>query len=114
MRTRLAIILTAAVVVLIAADQPAAQMRGMGTMNGIVYDESGSPVEGADVRTVLAGGSRIESKSDASGAWSLRGLGRGEWEVIVVKPGFMPKALRVVLNQELARTEQIKVVLKKA
>jgi hypothetical protein len=85
----------------------------MGAMNGTVTDESGSPIEGAEVRTVVVGGARLECKSNAEGVWNLRGLGRGAWEIVIVKPGFASRAIRVVLNQELARTEDIKVVLKK-
>jgi hypothetical protein len=114
MRTRLALILTAVVVVLVAADRPSAQMRGMGSMNGTVVDEDGKPLPDADVRTALASGGRLECKSDEKGTWNLRGVGRGEWEVMIVKPGYTPRAIRVVLNQELARTELIKVVLKKS
>jgi hypothetical protein len=90
-----------------------AQPRGMGRINGTVIDESGAPVEGAKVRTATGGGDVIECETDAKGKWTLTGVGRGEWQVSLAKSGFATKRLKIIIEREIERSQDIKVTLVK-
>lgn len=90
-----------------------AQVRGMGRVNGTVIDESGAPVEGAKVHTTTLGGDAVECATDAKGKWTLTGIGRGEWQVSLAKAGFTTKRLKVVVEREIERSQDIKVTLVK-
>ena len=41
------------------------------------------------------------------------GIGRGEWLVTVQKPGFAPKRLKVNVEREIDRSQEIKITLAK-
>lgn len=90
-----------------------AQVRGLGRVNGTVTDESGAAVEGAKVRTATAFGDVIECETDAKGKWALAGIGRGEWLVSLAKTGFTTKRLKVVIEREIERSQDIKITLVK-
>lgn len=105
---------TAAVAIVLMAAVPAtAQVRGMGRINGVVVDEAGEPMEGVTIRTATGGGDQIESHTDAKGKWTLTGIGRGEWHVLVVKPGYGAKKLKVIVEREIDRSQDIKITLAK-
>jgi hypothetical protein len=90
-----------------------AQVRGIGRIVGFVVDDGGAPIEGVKIRTATVGGDLIEVDSDAKGKWTLAGVGKGEWMVTVMKPGFTPKRLKVVIERELDRSQDIKVTMSK-
>jgi hypothetical protein len=94
--------------------QAEAQLRGLGRLNGVVVDESGAPVEGVQIQTKTALGAAIDAKTDAKGNWVVPGLGKGLWEVDFVKDGFVRVKAKVTIEQELSRTNPIKITLKKA
>jgi hypothetical protein len=96
-----------------ASAAPQAQMRGLGRINGMVADDSGAPVEDVVIKIGFTDGSKIEAKSDAKGNWSLAGLGRGEFPVSFEKGGFETKRVKVVIEKELAKTQPIKITIKK-
>lgn len=100
-------------IVVVGTSAADAQLRGMGRVVGTVIDESGAPVEGAKVRTATAGGDAIECETDAKGKWTLTGVGRGEWQVSLAKAGFTTKRLKVVIEREIERSQDIKVTLVK-
>ena len=91
-----------------------AQMPGLGRINGVVVDESGAPIEGVQIQTKTVKGGAIEAKTDAKGNWIVPGLGRGTWEVDFAKEGFRGVKAKVTIETELRRTDNIKIVLKKA
>lgn len=112
MRTRWWMV--AAVVAVLAMVVPShAQMRGMGRINGTVVDEAGEPMEGVKVRTATGSGEQIDCDTDAKGKWMLTGIGRGEWHVLVVKPGYGAKKLKVTVEREIDRSQDIRVTLSK-
>ncbi len=90
-----------------------AQVRGMGRVNGTVVDEGGAPVSGAKVSTATASGDPVACETDAKGKWTLTGIGRGEWQVSLAKAGFATKRLKVVIEREIERSQDIKVTLVK-
>ena len=97
----------------VASDAPQAQMRGLGRINGSIADDGGAPVGEAVVKITFSDGSKIEGKSDAKGNWALAGLGRGEFPVSFEKDGFEVKRVKVVIEKELAKTQPIKITMKK-
>lgn len=104
-------VLAVAAVVLVSSSTAFAQ-RGMGRFAGVVVDESGSPVEGAKV-TARLDGATVEGTSDDKGAWAVAGVGKGVWMVEFRKPGFTPRAAKVILERELDKVPAIKMELKK-
>ena len=91
-----------------------AQARGLGRFAGVVVDEAGAPVEGVKVTARHeANGGVLEFASDDKGSWTVAGIGKGVWVVEFRKPGYAPKAARVILETELAKVPAIKMELKK-
>jgi hypothetical protein len=91
-----------------------AQVRGLGRLNGVVLDASGTPVSDVTIETKTMDGVAIKATSAADGKWVVAGLGKGLWEVDFVKDGFVRVKAKVTIATELARTEPIKITLKKA
>jgi len=112
MKTLRLVVLCAAVMCLATA--ASAQTRGMGRLQGVVLDESGNAVADVIVRTATSAGNLIETTTDASGKWTLGGVGKGEWLVTFLKPGFGPKRLRATVERELERTDPIKITMAKS
>ncbi len=100
-------------VVLMTAVAATAQVRGLGRINGTVVDDAGEPMEGVKIRTMTGGGDQIECDTDAKGKWTLVGIGKGEWHVLVVKPGYGAKKLKVIVEREIDRSQDIKITLSK-
>lgn len=98
--------------ILVSSASISAQARGMGRFAGTVVDDSGAPVEGVKVTARLDGGV-VEGTSDAKGAWSVAGIGKGVWMVEFRKVGFTPRAAKVILERELDKVPAIKMELKK-
>ena len=91
-----------------------AQMRGLGRISGTVSDTGGAPIGGVNISATMAGSSgAIEGSSDDKGGWAVAGMSKGEWHVSFQKAGYEPKAAKVVLEAELARTAPIAIALKK-
>jgi hypothetical protein len=107
-------VLVAVAVLVVGIPTADAQMRGIGRINGFVVDDGGAPIEGVTVRTATSGGDLIEAQTDAKGKWTLPGIGRGEWLVTALKPGFTAKRLKVVVEREIDRTQDIKITLPKS
>jgi hypothetical protein len=97
----------------VAAAAAQAQVRGMGRINGVVVDDAGAPIDGVKVRTATVSGDVIECETDAKGRWALGGIGRGDWAVTVAKPGFTAKRLKVTVEREIDRSQEIKITLAK-
>ncbi len=91
-----------------------AQVRGLGRINGVVLDASGSPVGDVTIETKTLDGAEIKATSSADGKWVVAGLGKGQWDVHFVKDGFTRVRAKVTIETELSRTEPIKITLKKA
>ena len=84
----------------------------MGRISGKVTDESGAPVEGAQVVATMGAG-RFTAKTNKKGEWAIGGLGRGEWGVDIEKDGFEKRSISVSVA-DLTRIPPIEIVLKKA
>lgn len=91
-----------------------AQLHGMGRIQGTVADETGAPLTDVSVKATLPGSSgSIDGSSDKKGQWVLGGLGRGEWDVVFAKPGYVARRAKVSLLVELSRIPAVTIVLKK-
>ena len=106
---------TVAVFAVLVIGIPAAdaQVRGMGRVNGFVLDEGGAPIEGVKIKTATLSGDAIECETDAKGKWTLAGIGRGDWLVTLTKTGFSAKRLKVSVEREIDRSQDIKINLAK-
>jgi hypothetical protein len=112
MRTGRVVVLMV-VVVACAAAMVFAQARGMGRIVGVVVDDTGAPVAGVDVKTVTSGGTPIECQTDATGKFTLGGIGRGDWVVTFAKAGYTPKRIKAIVEREIDRSDPIKITLAK-
>ncbi len=92
----------------------AAQMRGLGAVNGTVQSEAGEPVAGVSVRFLLPGGETIEARTDGSGKWRVGGVGKGEWKVEFAASGYATRLMKFVVERETMTGDAVKVVMKKA
>jgi tetratricopeptide (TPR) repeat protein len=98
--------------ILMSAASAAQEWRGMGRISGKITDESGAPVEGAQVVATMGAG-RFTAKTNKKGEWAIGGLGRGEWALDFEKQGFEKRAISVGVS-DLTRVPPVEIVLKKA
>lgn len=87
---------------------------GKGRISGIVVDEGGLPVEGAQVvAQSLRSETRLEGRSDGKGRFAIAGLGTGSWRITASKDGYGTSSLEMNIRQ-LAANPPITFTLKKA
>jgi predicted Zn-dependent protease len=76
---------------LLLAAGASAQTKGKLRLTGKVLNETGAPVEGADVRAArkgeMAPQTPIATKTDKNGDWSLKDLAAGDWVIEASKEG---------------------------
>jgi tetratricopeptide (TPR) repeat protein len=68
-----------------------AQIRGLGRLQGNIFDKStGKPIGAATITISLASGKTqpIVAKSDSRGHWSALGLTDGQWNIDISAPGY--------------------------
>ncbi|HMD33893.1 MAG TPA: carboxypeptidase-like regulatory domain-containing protein [Vicinamibacterales bacterium] len=95
-RRGVAIALAAALIAATAKAQPVSRILG------VVVDEKGKPIEGADVNVealygyaagTFAGQRRFSAKTDAKGKWNVLGLKSGVWIFEAMAPGYLPEVV---------------------
>jgi protocatechuate 3,4-dioxygenase beta subunit len=61
-----------------------------GSLCGQVLDSAGAPVAGADVQLTFHGDAAVRHnvRTDANGQWVARALKPGDWEIVILMPGF--------------------------
>ena len=113
MRIRSLALIPLLVLVLVTAGS-AQEWRGMGRVGGKVVDESGKPVDGVQVKAMLAsaGNAGPSSKSNAKGDWAVGGIARGNWALDFSKEGYETRRISVAIS-EVNRIPPMEVVLKK-
>ncbi|HVP91913.1 MAG TPA: tetratricopeptide repeat protein [Terriglobales bacterium] len=104
--------------VIFLAAVPAFAQAGRGTarLSGVVIDQNGTPIEGAQVTLSYAqgtGGAKREAKTSKKGEWSFMGLGTGQWELVVIMKGYEPYTQSVSVSQ-LTLNPRLEVRIKKA
>jgi predicted Zn-dependent protease len=105
----LVLFLTAALVM-----PAAAQSRGRGHMAGVVKDDAGHPVEGVQVKAVMAGESdSFTDKTNKKGEWAINGIASGQWNLDFSKDGYETRKVTVPFS-EVTRVPPMEVAIKKA
>lgn len=99
LRSALAAVTMAAIVLACPSGFIHAQVAGTGTISGTVVDSSGAMVAGAQVTaTNSATGLKSSQKTSGSGSYTLTALPPGNYSVNVQAAGFQSTSQRVVLN----------------
>jgi hypothetical protein len=90
----------------------AAQSKGEGAAVGVIKNDAGEPVAGAQVNFLLPNGGVLKGVSDETGKWQVTGLGKGEWKAMFVAKGFATLVTKVTVKSEDTPVN-LPVVLKK-
>ncbi len=65
--------------------------RGKGRIKGVVVNEKGEPVEGAEITAQSLEFQRVlKTKTNKNGEWAILGMGTGMWRFTVRKKGYFP------------------------
>jgi hypothetical protein len=91
-----------------------AQTRGEAVVDGIVKDDTGTPVSDVSIAFLTGNGNTVQGKSDAGGRWRVVGLGKGEWRVLFTAKGYVTQATKVLIRSEDAASILVPIVLRKA
>ncbi|HMW02758.1 MAG TPA: carboxypeptidase-like regulatory domain-containing protein, partial [Acidobacteriota bacterium] len=86
------------VVVNVATSQPVFAQRKAGGLNlrGLILDESGAGLAGAEITLTTSAGKNLQSVSGEKGGFAFDGLAPGEYLVKVSAPGFAPYQSEVI------------------
>ena len=76
------------IVILAAALAAAQQTRG--TLRGLITDELGAAIVGANVTLTDASGTQKKTTTNGEGVYTFSGLGPGKYSLLAVAPGFAP------------------------
>ncbi len=103
-------------VILVSFDSPAFSQRRSARQSGIVSDEDGNPISGAEVKMDrVEAGSKYDhkiTKTDEEGRFVVSGIRGGDWNVTVTAAGFMPHA-QIVNLSSFTRNPELKIRLRK-
>ena len=92
MKNRLNVLLCLGVIALLALPASAQDWKGRGRAQGLVVDEAGDPIEGAQIRLYTGFGDNKEGPepflTNKKGIWSHLGLRLGPWTVEISKEGY--------------------------
>ena len=104
-----------AVTLAFAAPALAQDWKGMGRVEGKVFDDKGAPITGASVKLARASdGGGTTLKTDKKGRWAIAGIAAGTWNADVEATGYVSKKISFDLPSEAARLAPLEVKLDKA
>ena len=104
-----------AVSLALATPALAQDWKGMGRLEGKVFDEKGAPIAGASVKLARASdGGGTTLKTDKKGRWAIAGIASGTWNADIEASGYVPKKISMDLPSEAARLAPLEVRLEKA
>ena len=89
------------------------QSRGHGIMSGELRAHTGEQVAGGTVKLLAKSGDPLQTTSNKDGRWTISGLGKGEWTMLVTAPGYSARVIRVVIERETTNGEPVVTVLRK-
>ena len=106
-------LITAAIFLIFSFSVPiAAEMQATDSsdLGGVVRDENGTPVAGAQCRLENRSGQTYQTETDGAGRFAIRTLPPGDYKMEVRKPGFfLLNEPTIILNAGTnVRIEQIK------
>ena len=107
-------VFAAVAALVVMAAMVSAQSKGSVAMNGTLKTEAGEPVADAVVNFLLPSGGVIQGKTDATGAWKVEGVGKGEWRVMFVAKGYVTNVMKVQVKEETGTAAPLAVVMKKS
>ena len=107
------LIVVIALLFTVHAAMASAQTRGHGVMSGELRAHTGEQVAGATVKMMAKSGDPLQTTSNKDGRWTISGLGKGEWTMLVTAPGFSARVIRVVIERESTNGEAVVTVLRK-
>lgn len=103
--------ITLAVLLAVASPAMAQVSTGKGRLGGIVMDLDGNPIEGASVElTHMDTGDSWTIVTDRNGRWAKGNMGRGNWNIDITAPGYMPGAMSALV-QEVNRSKPVQTYL---
>ena len=86
-------LLITGLIVLIASILIAAQ-QNRGTLRGVITDELGAVIVGANVTLTDASGVQKKTTTNAEGVYNYAGLAPGKYSLIAIAPGFSPSDIK--------------------
>lgn len=104
-RTRVAGAMLAGVLLATAASAQA--WAGRGRLSGTVQDADGNPVEGASIQLSLDGSGPDAVSTNGKGRWARAGLGGGNWDVLVSKPGYVSTTHNALVQEYAAPADRV-------
>ncbi len=104
-RTRVAGAMLAGVLLATAASAQA--WAGRGRLSGTVQDAEGNPVEGASVQLTLGGAGPEAVSTNGKGRWARAGLGGGNWDVLVSKPGYVSTTHSALVQEYASPADRV-------
>ncbi|HET9714286.1 MAG TPA: carboxypeptidase-like regulatory domain-containing protein, partial [Pyrinomonadaceae bacterium] len=88
-------ILASTLLVIIAATLAAAQ-QNRGTLRGLITDELGAAIVGANVTLTDATGTQKKTTTNGEGIYNFAGLAPGKYSLVAAAPGFAPSEIKEV------------------
>jgi Carboxypeptidase regulatory-like domain len=84
-----------ALIVLLAATLLTAQQT-RGSLRGLITDELGAAIVGANVTLTDASGTQKKTTTNAEGVYTFAGLAPGKYSLVAIAPGFAPSDIKEV------------------
>ena len=88
-------VFSATLIVLLAATLAVAQQT-RGTLRGLITDELGAAIVGANVTLTDASGTQKKTTTNGEGVYNFAGLAPGKYSVVAIAPGFAPSESKEV------------------
>ena len=92
---------------LLAATASAQAWAGRGRLSGTVQDADGNPVEGASIQLTLDGAGPDAVSTNGKGRWARAGLGGGNWDVLVSKPGYVSTTHSALVQEYASPADRV-------
>ena len=92
---------------LLASAASAQAWAGRGRLSGTVQDADGNPVEGASIQLTLNGAGPEAVSTNGKGRWARAGLGGGNWDVLVSKPGYASTTHTALVQEYAAPADRV-------
>ncbi len=86
----------AASLIIALAATLAVSQQTRGTLRGLITDELGAAIVGANVTLTDATGTQKKTTTNGEGIYSFAGLAPGKYSIVVVAPGFAPSEIKEV------------------
>src|SRR5919106_965342 len=88
-------VFTAAFLILLTAALVVAQQT-RGTLRGLITDELGAAIVGANVTLTDASGVEKKTTTNGEGVYTFAGLAPGKYSLVAAAPGFAPSDIKEV------------------